>query len=462
MRGEHLESGAILTACEEARAAAEYNELLLTRPDLARRSHEALLRAHHGHGLMIGGRPLCSVLRPRFITASRLDELSRISAILARVLERAGHLLLRSDHLLDLVGASEMERLIWEIDPGYDGFTVTSRLDAFMPGSAARFVEYNAESPAGIGYCDRLAQLFTELPAMAPWTGGLRSGEPEGQRQLLDTLLWAYREWGGTGVPTIAVIDWDDVLTRRDFELCAEHFRANGHSVVITDPRRLEYRSGRLCDGNTTVDLVYRRVLLHELLDRTAEVRPLLDAYRDGVVCMVNSPRSKLLHKKSVFALLSENRIGLDLDDEEQKVLDDTVPWTRFLTSGETEYGGERVDLERLLVGRQDGFAIKPVDDYGGRGVVLGWDTSPDHWQQALDRALVGGYIVQERVPVPTSEYPVWQDGRLQIVSMLLDTDPLLFRGRLGSILTRLSSSALLNVTAGTGSTTPTFTLEER
>src|SRR5258708_6569781 len=53
-----------ITAAPEA--AASYNDLVLSDADLAGRTHEELMRAHHDNGLMIRDRPLCSVLRPRF------------------------------------------------------------------------------------------------------------------------------------------------------------------------------------------------------------------------------------------------------------------------------------------------------------------------------------------------------------------------------------------------------------
>ena len=43
----------------------------------------------------------------------------------------------------------------------------------------------------------------------------------------------------------------------------------------------------------------------------------------------------------------------------------------------------------------------------------------------------------------------------------LVDLDPLLFNGVVGSAFTRLSSSELANVTAG-GGMVPTFVIEER
>jgi hypothetical protein len=159
-----------------------------------------------------------------------------------------------------------------------------------MVGEEPRFVEYNAESPAGIGYTDCLSEVFLQLPAMRKWHLIDRADRFDGRQQLLDTMLWAHQQWGGSDTPTMAIIDWEDVMTARDFELCADVFRAQGVPTVICDPRRLEYRHGTLWLGEDKISIVYRRCLLHELLDHAAEAQALLQAYRDGAVCMVNTP----------------------------------------------------------------------------------------------------------------------------------------------------------------------------
>jgi hypothetical protein len=448
-------AGAVTT--REATAASSYHDLLRSSPSLGRETYEALLKAHDQHELMIRDRMLCNVLRPRFITPERLDELARISALVASLMERCGEHLLQSDRSLDLVDASEQEREIWAIDPGYPGLTLTSRLDSFMSGDNPLFVEYNAESPAGIAFTDVLTEIFQHLPVMRAWEDRPGLERFYGRERLLETLLWAYEYWGGRGTPSIAIVDWEDVVTKRDFELCQSYFADRGVPSVITDPRKLEYRSGHLWSGDVPITMVYRRVLLHELLEKAGEAQNLLRAYRDGAVCVVNSPRSKLLHKKAIFALLSDHSVGLELTEEEQSVVDASIPWTRFLVEGTTDYEGSQVNVVDFICEEKERLVLKPVDDYGGRGVVLGWETGPEEWQAEVEKRMQEHYVVQERVPQPEAEFPVIQDGNLEFVQLVLDTNPLLFRGRLGSILTRISDSALLNVTAGTGSTTPTF-----
>src|SRR5438270_6502972 len=117
---------------EEAACAASYNALLTEDRELADRSWQALTEAQERWGVVVAGRPLCSVLRPRFLTARRHAELARISSVIAHLMERAGEQIIRSDAALDALGANEQEREIWEVDPGFPGFTVTSRLDSFM------------------------------------------------------------------------------------------------------------------------------------------------------------------------------------------------------------------------------------------------------------------------------------------------------------------------------------------
>ena len=70
--------------------------------------------------------------------------------------------------------------------------------------------------------------------------------------------------------------------------------------------------------------------------------------------------------------------------------------------------------------------------------------------------------MLQERVEIAYEDYPAMVDGALQIGRRLVDTDPFLFGAEVHGSLCRLSTVTLLNVTAGGGSTVPTFVIEKR
>ena len=81
----------------------------------------------------------------------------------------------------------------------------------------------------------------------------------------------------------------------------------------------------------------------------------------------------------------------------------------------------------------------------------------------AVAEAMGRPYVVQERVPVPAEPYPSWVDGELVVVDRMLDTAPFVTGGaQVEGMLTRLSTAALLNVTAGGGSQVPNLVVEPR
>jgi uncharacterized circularly permuted ATP-grasp superfamily protein len=127
-----------------------------------------------------------------------------------------------------------------------------------------------------------------------------------------------------------------------------------------------------------------------------------------------------------------------------------------------TEKNAVRRGLLELVRAQRDQFVLKPNDEYGGKGVVLGWEMPISQWDDALTSALKdrrGTWIVQERIPVRREVFPQFDtDGHVTMRDVLVDFAPYLFRGRMGGYLTRLSASGLANVTAG-GGQVPSFVL---
>jgi hypothetical protein len=208
------------------------------------------------------------------------------------------------------------------------------------------------------------------------------------------------------------------------------------------------------------VNLVYRRVLTSDLIAAGDETRPLRDAYCSGAACVVNTFRAKLLHKKMSLALLSDDRYAELYSPAERETIAQHVPWTRKVSAGPTLRRGEEIaDLLEYTADHKDELVLKPNDEFGGKGVVLGWTVEQHEWEQDIEVACTQSYVVQERVPVPRVEFPVSLGG-VHFLDFSVDSDPYLFDGRVCGCLTRISSSALLNVTAGAGSVVPLYVLD--
>src|SRR6266699_5493004 len=109
--------------------------------------------------------------------------------------------------------------------------------------------------------------------------------------------------------------------TQSEFELFREYFEAEGYPSVIASPDELEFSGGRLRAGEFEIDIVYKRLLVNEYLPIIKQHPALLDAYRARAICMVNSFRSKIIHKKALFAVLTDGRYASLFTDNERATI---------------------------------------------------------------------------------------------------------------------------------------------
>ncbi|HXJ65120.1 MAG TPA: hypothetical protein VNN79_15305 [Actinomycetota bacterium] len=438
---------------------AAYHDLLFGAS--ADESAQALREGQEARSLVFGHRPLCIALRPQLMSRSRYEAACAAALGVERALSRLEKALLTDAALRAELDLEPEEERLALADPGSKRSSPSIRIDGFFTDEL-RFVENNAESPAGMAYSDTLTEVFEELPVMRAFRRRFRARALPVARRQTQSMLRAFHEWsrGRSKTPAMAIVDWTGVPTLTEFEMFRDRFEREGIRTVICDPADLEYRRGRLRAAGRHVNLVYRRVLTTELLGRADVSGPLTKAYLDGNVCVVNSFRAKLLHKKMSLALLSDDRYAKLYTKEDRAAIRRHIPWTRKVRDGATTHGGKRVpDLSAFVLSNREHMVLKPNDEYGGKGVVLGWTVDDHEWEQSLHVALSQSYVVQEAVEVPKEPFPVAVDG-VEMLDLSLDVDPYVFDGRPSGCLTRLSSSALLNVTAGAGSVVPTYVVE--
>lgn len=415
---------------------------------------ERLTERQRASGLLHGDRPITPFLRPYFLAESRYAKIRRAANLLSSAFEKLTRFALENDDVLDQLGMSEKEAHWAKIDPGYACVSVNSRLDTFLSPDGFAFLEYNGENPAGIGDQTALEQLFVEVPEVRMFLADNPHYFPQPQHRLVKALDETYREFGGgKEKPSIAIVDWAGVATGSEFYILQEYFQSLGYPAKICDPMELEFKSGALHHEDFAIDIFFKRVIIHEFLDRFDEQHPLYHAMNAGAVCMANSFRSKIPHKKSSFSLLSDPRYSRLFTTAEIKVIEKCIPWTRTVIDGKAELGGGKVDLVDLVRRKKDQLVLKPNDDYGGKGIALGWECSESEWDDAIETALSHPYVVQRRVPVELTGIPMFSDGELRRESLLVDFDPFLFRGEVEGGMVRLSRKSLVNITQGGGET---------
>jgi hypothetical protein len=443
-------------------AIDRYHEVLTAYVDKGGEDHLALLDRMVERGAVFGGRPICSFLRPNFVLRSQYAMVTRALRHFRTAVVKAKDAIFNTPELLDQMGLTDGERGLIAINPEFKSLGVVTRLDTILWGQDFSLVELNAEGAFGVSYADRLTELFEGFQPMREFSRTRPVTPLYMGNALVGTILDTWHEFGGTRVPRVAVVDWKEVVTRTEFDIVCEHFQRHGVPARFVDPRELEYKDGELLAGGEGIDLIYRRLLTSDVLARAGEVKPLLEAYKARVVCVVNSFRAKILDKKILWALLQDPRMMSLYTTEEAETIHAHIPWTRRVEEIKTTGpDGAPIDLVPWMTEHRTDLVLKPNDEVGGRGVVIGANVEPGVWEKAIKVALLDPSIVQKRVQLPSSMFPeVGAAGELFFSRRFLELDPYLLRGEIRGMLTRLSATPDCNVHTGAG-TVPTFILED-
>ncbi len=435
---------------------------LRSSPQFTEKFYQRLRKAK----LTFGNRVHCPFLRPFFLSPEDEHRVRIVAETMAELGERVANAALKDAALLRQFHLREEEQRLVRLGKTAGPASTASRLDAFLLPDSLKFAEYNGESPAGAGYTETLAEIFRELPVMREFTKSYEIHSYPLSAKLLDALVMTYLDWGGTSKhPQVLIVDWRDVPTWSEFEILKERFEKMGVPVQLADPRDLHFDGKQLTANGTKIDLVYRRVLMNDIVARAAECKTLVDAVAANAVCVANHFRCKIPHVKAFFAVLTDEQNDPLFSFGERELIRKHVPWTRVVADVRTSHYGEPVDLLEFLRRERQNLVLKPSDEYGGTGVTLGWESAESEWDTAIEKAIApsqGCWIVQQRIPIRREVYPwIQSNGEVEFRDMLVDFAPYLFRGKVCGFLTRLSASGLANVTSG-GGQIPAFRVHPR
>lgn len=436
-------------------ALAEWNAAAMRAP------RPGFLDAVRAAGATFGDAPVCVHRTPLLLEPAAVRVWQRVLPRMHRILSGVRASLLADlhrgpDSLAARIGLSA-QAIEWAaIDPGFAAVAPLARLDAYVVDGVPHFLELNAESPAGMGYAAALAPIFQADPAAAA-LGPLGFLNPV--PRVIGTVRSLAREWAqarrrGPEDPlmrndrrlSVGIVDLPGVATGPEFRLLADAFTRAGLPAIVTTPQELRFDGDRLFAGGQPLDVVFRRLLVADLVAAPETRGALLEAYRAGRVCMINSLRTVLLHTKAIFALVHDPRFPLSAAD--RRFVRRHVPLTLRL---------DDAARERVRRAPED-WVLKPAQSHGGKGVVLGWAVGRAAWERAVDAA--DDAVVQARVRAPHDAFLDARDG--QVHQRVVDIGPFLARGRLAGFLCRVAEGELANVSAGGASQVPVFSLSRR
>jgi hypothetical protein len=442
-------------------AIARYHKLIESEPYIDLAWAKALQDRMKASKL--GGRAISPVLRPHFITNRQYAAMVKGAESLFSAIRRVEQMALATPPLLARMQLLPAERMLAQVDPGYSYFSVTGLLDTAMNNGSMHFVEHHTDVPAGVVFGDVLADLYYDAPPVKEFRKKFKLSKLGGGKHLLSALLKSYKDFGGkTKKPNIAIVEFRQSFQSSElseYALLAEMFSREGFPTQIVSPDQLEYRNGQLRHGDFNIDIVFRRVKLQEFLVRFDLNHPLVRAYKDRAVCMVNNFRSEIGAKKAVFDLLTDEEVTAKFPASEKRAIKDFIPWTRVVHAAKTRYKNHTVDLPEFVMKHRTKLVLKPNDDSAELNTVRGADTDDLGWEKALRQAMRVPYVVQEVAEPARAVFPLMQYGSLMMKEMQVDVHPHSFLGKVHGCSSWLSVAGSNSFSTLTG-LAPAFLIE--
>lgn len=404
------------------------------------------------HEVVFDGHTIPFVLMPHFVSLGQERRVRHAVECLCAVLDRFCDAYPQDPRLREELDLPDFEDALVGVDPGYPRPLRICRLDAFLSGHELKFLEFNADSPAGIGYTDVLYEGLRQGIVLPRVDAEFETSYTPMLPVLLDSLLDAYAELRRSRPnlperPRLALVDRPGSPSVPEFRIICRAAGERGIDAIHATTDDLTYDGSALRVRTDPVHLVYRRALIDDL-----EEGDLTAAFRDGTVCVVNPPRARVANNKKLFALLDDPRFAHLVRPHEAEVVAATIPWTRILRPGPAAYAGWTVDLLDFVSKNRSRLVLKPASEYGGRDVCLGRETEQTAWEGLIrENAETGGFVVQEYVPVPEEMFPAVEQGHVEMRLKRFNINPFGIGGRYAGMITRISDRAVINVSAGGG-----------
>jgi hypothetical protein len=403
------------------------------------------------HQFTMSGHPFPTFLKPLFVENRIYGEITRITDTIMNCIEKVSDLYFSNPEYETYFEMDPLDRELAKIDPRYPRRVINGRLDAFLSEKGLKFLEFNCDSPCGMGWHDKLIEFLEDVPVI---NGFLKQNNAR-YEALLPKFAKMVRsknaQFGGPKQFTVAVAtDWETTV-RHDLELVAEHLNSEPDiTSFFWDPREAEYDGQSLTMDGKKIHVVFR----DDIRDFTREMeksKPVLDAFRDGKICFFNPFSSRLGGLKCVLWFMTDEKSQHLFTTEELKVIHDTIPWTRFMKESKTTYRNQSVDLFPFVRENRDLFVLKPNAGYGGFGVTIGSTVDMATWDKVLNQ-IAGGesWVVQEEAYIPQDTMPeftpelAWKTKNVNINFFAFD-------GKFGGGMVRVSDSKIINVHQGGG-----------
>ena len=420
-------------------AFRDYLEIVREDPDGFYQDYQQTIDRVANSSALYKGNPVPFLYQPMFFNETDIEAFKRLGATLMTVLNKVIARYTAFPPFRRKFGFPKwLEELILKAH-GYSANIPVARVDLFYGSEDSfKFCELNADGSSGMNESNVLEKILLSSQAVV----ALKKEHRLEYFELLDKWVAASVEdfvqynHGKLAKPNVAIVDWQGGGTEYEFEEFKKAYKRNGYQTEIADPRALRYTNGRLMFNDMQIDMVYRRLVTGEIIDRQSEIQDFIEACGQGAACVVGPLRSQIIHNKRIFQILHEDETLDLLDEGEREFVRRHIPLTKYL-----------IDSTELLQCAREGkdrYVIKPEDKYASKGVCIGRDAGDREWRERLEACCGKNYLLQEFCQPYSREMVYFEERKLRIKSFNQIIGIFMYNESFAGLYTRVSPSNII------------------
>lgn len=417
----------------------EYIDLVKSNPKKYLEDYKIALEKVANSTAIYKGKPVPFLYHPMFFTEEDIKKFEDMVDTLISISNKVTDKYLKSKDFRKKFEYSPLLEELILIDNGYDINVPIARYDLFYGcNDDYKFCEFNTDGSSAMNEDNTIGRILLETEALKEFARTYDLSLFELINSWVDDIISIYNKWSEKGdKPNIAIVDFVESATSSEFEVFKNAFIKKGYNAIIADPRDLKYRNGKLYYNDYRIDLVYRRIVTFELIEKANEIPDFIEAYRNKAFCCVGSIRSQIMHNKIIFKILHDEDTLEILSEKEREFVRKHIPVTGL-------FKGDREVFEKVL-NNKDKYIMKPYDLNASRGVYAGKDLSFEEWKKKLEESWNKDYLYQEYFEPYKREHIVFEDDKLKVESFKSIIGLFIYKEKFAGIYTRVGKLSIIS-----------------
>lgn len=385
------------------------------------------------------GKPVPFLYQPMFFTDEDIENFNRIAKIVMSIGNKVTDRYIEDrNYRKKFKYPKLLEELILE-DPGYEINIPIGRFDLFYKGGDVfKFIEINTDGTSGMNEENTFSKIILESEAIKPMKEKYKIRYFELMDRWVEDSLRIYSQFKNkVEEPNIGIVDFKETGITAEFEEFKKAYEKKGYKCYIIDPRDLKYRDKGLYFNDIKIDMIYRRIVTVEFIEKSDEILDLIEAYREGVVCLIGSLRSQIMHNKIIFKILYDKETWEFLSQEEVEFIKAHIPYTEELKGNK--------ELFNQLKNNKDSYIIKPIDSFASQGVYAGRDYPIEEWEELLRDSWEKEYLYQEFIDPYRRKFAQFTEtGDLKIEEFNMNVGVYMYDEEFAGVYTRISKENII------------------